>query len=83
MLNLLWGVRAFYYNTKKSTDETIVEVNQLTYENGFVEDGDFIINLNAMPANAVSYTHLDVYKRQVSACAQRQPSASTSRCQAR
>lgn len=57
MLNLLWGVRAFYYNTKKSTDETIVEVNQLTYENGFVEDGDFIINLNAMPANESGKTN--------------------------
>lgn len=57
MLNLLWGVRAFYYNAKKSTDETIVEVNKLTYENGFVDLNDFVINLNAMPANESGKTN--------------------------
>ncbi|MBV2165583.1 MAG: pyruvate kinase, partial [Kaistella sp.] len=29
MLNLLWGVRAFYYDMQKSTDETIIQVNML------------------------------------------------------
>ena len=51
MLNLLWGVRAFYYDMEKSTDETIVQVNMLTHTHGFVEKGDFVINLNATPAN--------------------------------
>lgn len=50
MLNLLWGVRAFYYDMQKSTDETIIQVNMLTLNNGFVEQGDFVINLNATPA---------------------------------
>ncbi len=51
MLNLLWGVRAFYYDMEKSTDETIVQVNMLTQTHGFVEKGDFVINLNATPAH--------------------------------
>lgn len=51
MLNLLWGVRAFYYDMNKSTDETIVEVNMLAHNYGFVEQGDFVINLNAMPSH--------------------------------
>ncbi|MBW8362001.1 MAG: pyruvate kinase [Kaistella sp.] len=50
MLNLLWGVRAFYYDMEKSTDETIIQVNMLTHNYGFVEQGDFVINLNATPA---------------------------------
>ena len=50
MLNLLWGVRAFYYDMQKSTDETIIQVNMLAHSNGFVEQGDFVINLNATPA---------------------------------
>ena len=50
MLNLLWGVRAFYYDMQKSTDETIIQVNMLALNNGFVEQGDFVINLNATPA---------------------------------
>lgn len=49
MLNLLWGVRAFYYQGDKSTDETVVEVNKYLIKYGFIESGDFIINLNAMP----------------------------------
>ena len=50
MLNLLWGVKAFYYDMNKSTDETIIQVNMLTHNYGYVEKGDFVVNLNAMPA---------------------------------
>lgn len=57
MLNLLWGVRAFYYDMQKNTDETIVQVNSLTYHYGFVEQGDFVINLNAMPAHESGKTN--------------------------
>ena len=34
MLNLLWGVRAYYYDSDKSTDETIIQVNKMTKELG-------------------------------------------------
>lgn len=50
MLNLVWGVRAVFYNANKSTDETVIEVNQKTKDLGYVEDGDFVINLNTTPA---------------------------------
>lgn len=50
MLNLLWGVRAYFYDMEKSTDETIIQVNMLTHTHGYVENGDFVINLNATPA---------------------------------
>lgn len=50
MLNLLWGVRAYFYDGEKSTDETIVQVNKLTKDLGYVEEGDYVINLNATPA---------------------------------
>lgn len=49
MLNLLWGVKAFYYDMNKSTDETVIQVNMLTHHYGYVEKGDFVVNLNAMP----------------------------------
>lgn len=57
MLNLLWGVRAFYYDQQKSTDETVIQVNMLTLTNGFVEQGDFVINLNATPAHEAGKTN--------------------------
>lgn len=49
MLNLIWGVRAFFYDLQKSTDETIIQVNTLTYHNGFVQQGDIVVNINATP----------------------------------
>lgn len=48
-LNLLWGVKAFYYDNLVSTDKTVEEVNQIAKEKGFVESGDMIVNLAAMP----------------------------------
>ncbi|ALM49398.1 pyruvate kinase [Flavobacterium psychrophilum] len=48
-LNLLWGVNAFFYDKFSSTDETVEDVNQIAKEKGFVEKGDFLINLAAMP----------------------------------
>jgi len=51
-LNLLWGVKAFYYDKKLSTDDTVVEINKITKEIGFVEEGDLMINLTSMPVEA-------------------------------
>ena len=48
-LNLLWGVRAFYYDKFVSTDETVDDVNRIAHEQGFVKKGDYLINLAAMP----------------------------------
>ena len=48
-LNLLWGVKAFYYDKFVSTNETVVDVNRIAFDKGFVEKEDFIINLAAMP----------------------------------
>lgn len=48
-LNLLWGVKAFYYNKFVSTDETVDDVNRIAHEQGFVKKGDYLINLAAMP----------------------------------
>ena len=48
-LNLLWGVRSFYYDKFASTDDTVEDVNKLAKEKGFVEKGDMVINLAAMP----------------------------------
>jgi len=48
-LNLLWGVRSFYYDRYVSTDETVDDVNRIAEEHGFVKKGDFLVNLAAMP----------------------------------
>ncbi|KAB1158879.1 MULTISPECIES: pyruvate kinase [Tenacibaculum] len=51
-LNLLWGVRAFYYDRDLSTDDTVEDINEIAKEKGFVKGGDFMINLSSMPVKA-------------------------------
>lgn len=48
-LNLLWGVKAFYYDAFESTDNTVQQVNSIALEKGYVQKGDMLINLAAMP----------------------------------
>lgn len=48
-LNLLWGVKSFYYDKFVSTDETVDDVNRIAHQQGFVAKGDYLINLAAMP----------------------------------
>ncbi|MDA9245534.1 pyruvate kinase [Polaribacter sp.] len=51
-LNLLWGVKAFYYDKNLSTDDTVVDINRISKEKGFVQSGDLMINLTSMPVEA-------------------------------
>lgn len=48
-LNLLWGVKAFFYDTFESTDNTVQQINAIAEEKGYVTTGDMLINLAAMP----------------------------------
>lgn len=48
-LNLLWGVKSFYYDNDESTDDTVTDVNQIAVEKGYAQKGDYLINLAAMP----------------------------------
>lgn len=48
-LNLLWGVRAFFYDKLVSTDDTIDDINKICVDKEYVNKGDMLINLAAMP----------------------------------
>lgn len=48
-LNLLWGVKAYFYDKFVSTDDTIDDLNKICQEKGYVKQGDMVINLAAMP----------------------------------
>jgi len=48
-LNLLWGVKAFYYNNFKSTDKTVEEINKIALNMGYIQKKDLMINLTSMP----------------------------------
>jgi pyruvate kinase len=48
-LNLLWGVRAYFYDKLVSTDDTIDDINTICKEKKYVKKGDMVVNLAAMP----------------------------------
>ncbi len=51
-LNLLWGVKAMFYNKMVSTDETIEDLNKITLDSGYANKDEFVINLTSMPVAA-------------------------------
>lgn len=48
-LNLVWGVRAYYYDKMISTDHTIADIKHVLKERKLVEKGDKIVNIASMP----------------------------------
>jgi pyruvate kinase len=51
-MSLLWGVKSFYYDKNVSTDDTVVDINNIAKEKGFVKVNDYVINLTSMPVEA-------------------------------
>ncbi len=49
ILNLLWGVRAFFYDKFVSTDHTIDDIKYILRKKGLVQENDLVINLASMP----------------------------------
>jgi pyruvate kinase len=49
MLNLVWGVRAHYYDKTVSTDHTIADIKHILRSRRFVEKGDLVVNVASMP----------------------------------
>jgi pyruvate kinase len=48
-LNLIWGVKAFFYDSFESTDKTVEQINKIAKDKGYVNKGDLLVNLTAMP----------------------------------
>jgi len=51
MLNLLWGVKAQFYDRMVSTDDTVQDLNEITLKRNYAKKGDFVINLTSMPVH--------------------------------
>ncbi|SIT92449.1 pyruvate kinase [Pontibacter indicus] len=48
-LNLVWGIRGFYYDKFESTDATIEDIKQMLLKAGYLTKGDVFINTASMP----------------------------------
>jgi pyruvate kinase len=49
MLNLVWGVRAEYYDKTVSTDHTIADIKRILRSKNFVGQGDLVASIASMP----------------------------------
>ncbi len=64
-LNLVWGVRAFYYNKRISTDHTIADIKNMMKSQNYLKEGDLIINIASIPleelgsSNMLKLSHVD------------------------
>ena len=57
-LNLVWGVRCYYYDRFTTTDETIDDVAQILKQRGRVDSGDLLINTGSMPLHRRHRTNM-------------------------
>lgn len=48
-LNLVWGVKCFYYDKYTTTDETHRDVITILKSKGYVSSGDIVVNTGSMP----------------------------------
>lgn len=57
-LSLVWGVRAFYYDQFKGTNETIDDVLNLLEQDRILTKGDVVINTASIPLHARKRTNM-------------------------
>lgn len=48
-LNLLWGVKGYFYDKMVSTDHTISDSKYILKKKGLLEEGDIVINIASVP----------------------------------
>lgn len=58
MLNLVWGIRGFLYDSNVSTDDTIQDVHEILKDNDLVQPGDVMINTGSMPLHEHGLTNM-------------------------
>lgn len=57
-LSLVWGVRAYFYESHTSTDATFMDIQDRLKEEGYVKKGDIIINTASMPLKEKGKTNM-------------------------
>jgi pyruvate kinase len=57
-LNLIWGVKAFYYDKHISTDHTIADIKYILKKEGLLKLGDLVINIASIPLEEDGKTNM-------------------------
>ena len=51
-MNLIWGVRGYYYDKEVSTDDTFADIEEILKQKGHIAKGDVFITTASMPIQA-------------------------------
>jgi pyruvate kinase len=57
-MNLIWGVRGYYYDSMVSTDQTFADIEKVLVDNGHLKSGDVFINTASMPIREFGRTNM-------------------------
>jgi pyruvate kinase len=57
-LNLVWGVRGFYYDKNISTDHTIADIKFILKKSGKVNVNDIVINIASIPLSEMGKANM-------------------------
>lgn len=57
-LNMVWGIRGFYYDKFTTTDDTIQDVINILKDAHLLESGDIVINTGSMPLHERKKTNM-------------------------
>ncbi len=57
-LNLVWGVRGFYYDKNISTDHTIADIKHILKKSGMVKINDLVINIASIPLSEMGKANM-------------------------
>ena len=56
-INLIWGVRGYYYTGFESTDDVIEGIKSILAESGFIHKGDVMVNTGTLPVSTRERTN--------------------------
>ncbi len=57
-LNLVWGVRGYYYDKYESTDHTIDDLKDIIKSKGLLKNDDLVVNIASMPMKEKGRTNM-------------------------
>lgn len=57
-INLIWGVKGFYYDRRISTDHTISDIKNILKEEGLLKDGELVVNIASIPLEELGKSNM-------------------------
>ena len=57
-LNLLWGVKGFYYDKTENIDDTLNHIEKILIDDGYLTKGDIFIHTASMPSHWTGHTNM-------------------------